>query len=206
VAERVSRGVQHLPVVPADAELLAAAQPLRGLDHRVQVGHPPGQVVGQVGPFHLGHPVVGVGVQPARPRGVRVPVLLAVEVGEGVHGQPRAGELHQPPGQAVVVDVGVRDEDPGDVAQREPGPLQAGLQGGQAAVRPVRQPHPAVHDRHPVAVRDDVAVDALDRVHADRQRNPGDVAGRGPGRLHPCRGGHPCMRSSSVNHTRSSTR
>ena len=111
VPEGVAGGVHDLPVPAADRQPLAAAQPGRRLDDGVQVGQPPAQVVGEPGQLRLRHAVVGVHVLPAQHRGVGVAVLLAVEVGQRVHPQLRTGQLHHPPGQAVVVDVRMGDDD-----------------------------------------------------------------------------------------------
>ena len=156
MTQRVPGRVDHLPAVPPDVQHLPSAQPTGCLDDRVQVGHPAGQVVGQVGALRFGDPVVGVGVPAPRACGVRMAVLLAVEVGQGVHGQLGTGELHQPARQPVVVDVRVGDEDPGDVPQRVAGRLQPCLHGRKSPVGQVRPPHPAVDDGDPVAVGEDV--------------------------------------------------
>ena len=193
MAERVAGRVDDVPAVAADLDALAPAQPGGGLHHRVQVGQPAGEVVGEVHPLGLGHPVVLVGVAAPRAGGVGVAVLLAVQVGHGVHHELRAGLLHDLAREPVVVDVRVRDDDAGDVAERVPGAVQPGGERGQAAVGEVGAPHPAVDDGHAVAVGQHVAVDALDGVDPDRQDHARDPV-------------HPCMRSSSVNHTRSSTR
>ena len=86
---------------------------VRGLHHRVQVGQPAGEVVGEVDALGLGDPVVGVGVAAPGAGGVGMAVLLAVQVGHRVHRQLGAGHLHEPPGEAVVVDVRVGDHDRG---------------------------------------------------------------------------------------------
>ena len=113
--------------------------------------------------------MVLVGVAAPGAGGVGVAVLLAVQVGHRVHDELGAGHLHHPAGEAVVVDVRVRDDDPGDVRERVPGAVQPGLQRGQAAVGEVGAPHPAVDDGDAVAVGQHVAVDALDGVDPDRQ-------------------------------------
>ena len=127
VAERVARRVHHLPGVATDRQLLAAAQPPRRLDDRVQVGQPAGEVVGEVAALVLGDAVVGVGVPAPGPRGVGMAVLLAVQVRHRVHRQLGAGQLHEPAGEPVVVDVRVRDHDPAHVRQRVSRSLQPGL-------------------------------------------------------------------------------
>ena len=178
VAERMPGRVDDFPAVAADLDLLVAAQPGRRLDHRIQVGQPAGEVVGQVALFVLGDAVVGVGVLAPGAGGVRMPVLLAVQVGHGVHRQVGAGQFHHPAGQPVVVDVRVRDDHPGDVVQGVAGALQARLHRGQPAVGQVRPPDPAVDDGDLVAVGQDVHVDALDGVDPDRQLHPGDARDR----------------------------
>ena len=147
-----------------------------GLDDGVQVGQPPGEVVREVAALVLGHAVVGVRVAAAGAGGVGMAVLLAVQVRHRVHRQLGTGQLHQPPGQAVVVDVRVGDHDTADVGQRVARALEAGLEGGETAVGQVGPPHPAVDDGHPVPVRQDVAVHALDGVDPDRQDHPRDPA------------------------------
>lgn len=131
-------------------------------------------------------------------------IFLAVQIGHGVHGETGSGQFHDAPGKAVVVDMGVRDDHSGDVLQGVTRPLQARFHDGQSAVGEPRLPYPAIDDSDLVAVRQDVHVDTADGVDADRQLHPGDprdrhAANRGN------RGNHPCMRSSSVNHTLSST-
>jgi hypothetical protein len=167
-------------------------------------------VIGEVGALGLRDAVVGIGVPAPGPRRVRMAVLLAVEVGERVHGQLGAGDLHEPSGQAVVVDVGMGDHDPGHVAERVARRLEAGLDGREPAVREIRPPHAAVDEGDRVAVGEDVHVHGVDGVDAHGQGHPaeavephrvGDVGRAGSGG----HAGHPCMRSSSVNQTRSCT-
>jgi hypothetical protein len=98
-----------------------------------------------------------------------VAVLLAVQVGHRVHRELGAGQLHQAPGQAVVVDVRVGDHDPADVAQGVARTLQPRFQGSEAAVGQIGPPHPAVDDGDAVAVGQHVAVHALDGVDPDGQ-------------------------------------
>jgi hypothetical protein len=210
VPQGVSRCVDDIPAVPSDEQFLATPQALRGLDHGVQVRQPARQVIGEVRALGLGDPMVGIGVPASRTSRVGMTVLLAVEVGEGVHGQLGTGGLHEPAGQAVVVDVGVRDHDAGDVPERISRRLDPRLDGRESPVRQVRSPHAAVDERDPVAVTEDVHVHGVDCVDTHGQRHPRQTVeaggidtdvGRRLGR-HPA---HPCMRSSSVNQTRSCT-
>jgi hypothetical protein len=90
-----------------------------------------------------------------------------------MHPQPRAGRLHDPAGQPVVVDVGVCHQDAGHVGQLVPGRLEALPQAGQAVVAAPGAPDPAVDQRDAVGIGEHVTVDRLDPVYADRQRQPG---------------------------------
>jgi hypothetical protein len=91
--------------------------------------------------------------------------LLHVELG--------AGQLHQAPGESVVVDVGVGHDDPGDVRERVPGIMEPSLQCRQPVVVRVGPPDAAVDQRDAIAIGEHVRVHALDAVDADRQRHPG---------------------------------
>ena len=97
VAERMAGRVQDFPLSVADGDDLAALQAGGCLDDGVQVRHPRGERVGEIGQVGGGHAVVAVGVALSRLRGVGVPILLAVQVRHGVHEQLGTGEFHQPP-------------------------------------------------------------------------------------------------------------
>jgi len=146
----------------------------------MQIGQPAREVVGEIGPLGLAHAVVGVGVAASGPRGVRVAVLLAVQVRHRVHREVGPGELHEPAGESVVVDVRMRHHDPGDIAERVSGTVEARLHRGEATVGQLRAPHPTIDDRHALAVGEQIHVDAVDRIDPDRQRDPGDALDRVP--------------------------
>jgi hypothetical protein len=106
--------------------------------------------------------------------------------------------------------MGVRDHDACDVPERVSGGLDTGFDSREPAVGDVRTPHTAVDQGDAVAVGEDVHVHAVDGVDADGKRDPRQTVEAGgvdtgiEGRL-ARQPAHPCMRSRSVNQTRSCT-
>ena len=147
VSERMARRVDDLPEITADHQLLATPQPGRRLHHRMQVGQPPGQVPAELKVVRLADAVVGVRVTVPDPGRLGMPVVLAIPVGERMHPEFGIALPEECAGQPVMVDVRVRDDQPGDVTDRVAGGGEARGDDLHSPIGQVRVPDTAVDER-----------------------------------------------------------